>query len=212
MTIPHPHHRPDRTAAPCWAAPAALAPRAGRPGRGHDKAAFRDQGIAKVDRIQQDLGQKACSSDQPPPTRGQADRGRVAGHVKWPAGGQYLGDWREGEKLAQNGRGMTWTDSLRRHQGQRRPVLQLPPDRQGRDQLRHHRPQPVQLRQDPRRDRPGYARPAPPSCSTPGASCGTARPTRPAPTCRASATWAADENQLRHVMALLLDPKSPVNQ
>ena len=30
------------------------------------KAAFRDQGIAKVDRINQDLGQKACSSDQPP--------------------------------------------------------------------------------------------------------------------------------------------------
>jgi hypothetical protein len=30
--------------------------------------------------------------------------------VKWPAGGQYIGDWREGEKLAQNGRGMTWTD------------------------------------------------------------------------------------------------------
>jgi sulfur-oxidizing protein SoxX len=31
--------------------------------------------------------------------------------VKWPEGGRYIGDWREGEKLAQNGRGMTWTDS-----------------------------------------------------------------------------------------------------
>ncbi len=31
--------------------------------------------------------------------------------MKWPAGGQYFGDWREGEKLAQNGRGMTWTDT-----------------------------------------------------------------------------------------------------
>ena len=31
------------------------------------KAAFRDEGIAKVDRIQQDLGQAACSSDKPPP-------------------------------------------------------------------------------------------------------------------------------------------------
>ena len=30
---------------------------------------------------------------------------------RWPQGGQYIGDWREGEKLAQNGRGMTWTDS-----------------------------------------------------------------------------------------------------
>ena len=28
------------------------------------KASFRDQGIAKVDRIAQDLGQAACSSDK----------------------------------------------------------------------------------------------------------------------------------------------------
>jgi sulfur-oxidizing protein SoxX len=31
--------------------------------------------------------------------------------VKWPTGGLYLGDWREGERIAQNGRGLTWTDS-----------------------------------------------------------------------------------------------------
>ena len=30
------------------------------------KASFRDQGIAKVDRLNQDLGQAACSSDKPP--------------------------------------------------------------------------------------------------------------------------------------------------
>jgi L-cysteine S-thiosulfotransferase len=74
-------------------------------------ASFREQGIAKLDRIQQDLGQQACSSEQPP-SDAVADRIRaeaLAG-VKWPAGGRYIGDWREGEKLAQNGRGMTWTD------------------------------------------------------------------------------------------------------
>ena len=44
------------------------------------KASFRDQGIAKVDRLNQDLGQQACSSPTaPPPERGQADRGRSAG-------------------------------------------------------------------------------------------------------------------------------------
>jgi sulfur-oxidizing protein SoxX len=76
------------------------------------KAAFRDQGIAKVDRIQQDLGQSACSSDQPP-TDAVAEQitAQAKATVKWPAGGQYLGDWREGEKIAQNGRGMTWTDT-----------------------------------------------------------------------------------------------------
>jgi sulfur-oxidizing protein SoxX len=31
--------------------------------------------------------------------------------VKWPTGGQYFGDFREGERIAQNGRGMTWTDT-----------------------------------------------------------------------------------------------------
>jgi sulfur-oxidizing protein SoxX len=30
--------------------------------------------------------------------------------VKWPESGKFLGDWKEGEKLAQSGRGLTWTD------------------------------------------------------------------------------------------------------
>jgi sulfur-oxidizing protein SoxX len=75
------------------------------------KASFRDQGIAKVDRLNQDQGQRACSSAAAPPpdVAKQIEAASLAG-VKWPAGGQYLGDWRQGEKLAQNGRGMTWTD------------------------------------------------------------------------------------------------------
>jgi len=75
------------------------------------KASFRDEGIAKVDRIQQDLGQAACSSEQPPSDE-VAERimQEARAGVKWPSGGVYLGDWREGERLAQNGRGMTWTD------------------------------------------------------------------------------------------------------
>lgn len=75
------------------------------------KASFRDQGIAKVDRINQDLGQAACSSDKPP-SEDVANQimteSRAA--VKWPTGGKYIGDWRAGEKLAQSGRGMTWRE------------------------------------------------------------------------------------------------------
>ncbi len=76
------------------------------------KAAFRDEGIAKADRVNQDLGQSACSSDKPP-SDAMADQimAQAKASVKWPANGQYLGDWREGEKIAQNGRGMTWTDA-----------------------------------------------------------------------------------------------------
>ena len=76
------------------------------------KAGFRDQGIAKVDRLNQDLGQSACSSDKPP-TEEVAENvmAQAKAAVKWPAGGRYIGDWKEGEKIAQNGRGMTWTDN-----------------------------------------------------------------------------------------------------
>ena len=76
------------------------------------KTGFREQGIAKLDRIEQDLGQKACSSDKDPPEAlAKQVEAQALASIKWPTGGQYIGDWREGEKLAQNGRGMTWTDS-----------------------------------------------------------------------------------------------------
>jgi sulfur-oxidizing protein SoxX len=75
-------------------------------------AAFRDQGIAKAERIKQDLGQSACSSDKEPP---EAVANQVMAEakatVKWPTGGAYIGDWKVGERIAQNGRGLTWTDS-----------------------------------------------------------------------------------------------------
>ena len=76
------------------------------------KASFRDQGIAKVDRLNQDLGQSACSSDKEV-ADDVADRVRkeALATVKWPTGGQYFGDWVAGERLAQSGRGMTWSDA-----------------------------------------------------------------------------------------------------
>ena len=76
------------------------------------QAGFREQGIAKLDRLDQDLGQKACSSDQPPSDAvAKQVEAEAMASIQWPTGGQYIGDWREGEKLAQNGRGMTWTDT-----------------------------------------------------------------------------------------------------
>ncbi len=76
------------------------------------RSSFRDEGIAKVDRLNQDLGQKACSTAQPP-TDEVAERvmAQARADVKWPPGGRYLGRWQDGEKLAQSGRGMTWTDA-----------------------------------------------------------------------------------------------------
>ena len=76
------------------------------------KTNFSDRGIAKADRINQDLGQSACSSDKAP-SDAVAERvmAEARSTVKWPTGGQYIGDWRIGERLAQNGRGLTWRDA-----------------------------------------------------------------------------------------------------
>ncbi len=75
-------------------------------------ASFRDQGIAKLDRLQQDLGQQACSSDRPPPENvARRIEAEAMASIEWPADGRWLGDWRAGERLAQSGRGMTWTDA-----------------------------------------------------------------------------------------------------
>ena len=79
------------------------------------QTSFRDQGIAKVDRLQQDESNAACSaadaSGKPlVPARAQAIEAANLKTVKWPRDGKLLGDWKEGEKIAQNGRGMTWSD------------------------------------------------------------------------------------------------------
>jgi sulfur-oxidizing protein SoxX len=75
------------------------------------KASFREQGIAKLDRLHQDELQAACSQEQPPPDAvTQRLQQQAQASIRWPQDGRWLGDWKAGEKLAQNGRGMTWTD------------------------------------------------------------------------------------------------------
>lgn len=75
-------------------------------------ASFRTQGIASVDRLRQDLAQSGCSGAQPPDDdTAQRIREQASQSIRWPAGGQYFGDWVKGEQIAQSGRGMTWTDA-----------------------------------------------------------------------------------------------------
>ena len=78
------------------------------------KASFRDQGIARLDRLVQDDSNRECSqagTEPLPEARTKAIEEANFKTIKWPSDGKFLGDWREGEKLAQNGRGLTWTDS-----------------------------------------------------------------------------------------------------
>jgi sulfur-oxidizing protein SoxX len=76
------------------------------------KKDFQSRGQASTDRLAEDGLQAVCnqSGNNPPEyiaKRMEADQ--MAG-VKYPADGKLMGDWKEGEKLAQSGRGFTWTD------------------------------------------------------------------------------------------------------
>jgi sulfur-oxidizing protein SoxX len=175
------------------------------------KASFRDQGIAKLDRLNQDLGQSACSSATAPSeaVAKQIEQQSLAS-IKWPAGGRYIGDWAEGEKLAQNGRGMTWTDPTASNNGA--------------NCYNCHQISKAEI---------SFGNIGP-SLYNYGKMRGVKDPADPASAAIVQYTWGKlynskaytacsnmprfghmgilTEDQMRHVMALLLDPKSPVNQ
>lgn len=177
------------------------------------RSSFRAQGIAQLDRIQQDDAQRLCSSDKAP---ADADAKRVEAAalaaVRWPADDRYLGDWQKGEALAQNGRGMTWTDPS------------AAPASNGGNCYNCHQIGPKEI---------SYGTIGP-SLYQYGKLRGVKDPADPASREIVRYTWGKlwnskayaacsnmprfgdhkllDEAQLRDLMALLLDPKSPVNQ
>ena len=80
------------------------------------KASFRDEGQAKLDRLVQDDANRECSAADVAgkpidPKLAQAIEAANLKTIKWPSDGKFIGDWKEGEKIAQSGRGMTWTDA-----------------------------------------------------------------------------------------------------
>lgn len=78
------------------------------------KSSFRDQGIAKTSWLDQDASNKACSESQGAALDEKLAKAIEEANlktVKMPSDGKFIGDWREGEKIAQNGRGMTWSDA-----------------------------------------------------------------------------------------------------
>ncbi len=79
------------------------------------KSSFAERGIAKLDRLDQTEIQKVCSEanastqEVPKATRAAIEKA-LYDAIPYPADGKYVGDWKEGEKIAQNGRGMQFTD------------------------------------------------------------------------------------------------------
>ena len=177
------------------------------------RAAFRDQGIAKVDRLQQDEAQAACSAEKAPPDDvGRRIEQQAMDAVRWPANNHFVGDWREGEKIAQSGRGMTWTDAS------------ADPKANGGNCYNCHEIDRKEI---------SYGTIGP-SLWNYGKLRAVKDPADPAAEPIVRYTWTKlwnsrasnacsmmprfghmnllNEEQLRHVMALLLDPQSPVNR
>ena len=177
------------------------------------KSSFREQGIAKLDRLQLDASNKACSDSEGASLEDKLGKSIEAANlqtVKFPADGKLIGNWAEGEKVAQSGRGLTWTDSSTAANGG--------------SCYNCHQLSKAEL---------SYGSIGP-SLYNYGKLRGVADPTAEASKPIVDYTWGKLWNskaynacsgmprfghaniltveQIRDVMALLLDPKSPVNQ
>ncbi len=77
------------------------------------KQSFAERGAAKLDRLDQSELQRVCSEysgkEIPKATRERLEQAALAS-VKYPADGKYLGDFKRGERIAQSGVGMQFSD------------------------------------------------------------------------------------------------------
>lgn len=178
-------------------------------------ASFQDKGIAKLDRLVKDDTNRECSAAD---VAGKPIDEKVAKaieaaemkNIKWPSDGKFLGDWKEGEKIAQSGRGLTWRDKAdAANGGNCYNCHQISKEEISFGNLG-------------------------PSLYNYGKLRGVANPNDPASKAIVEYTWGKlwnaraynacsqmpraghkgilTEKQLQHVMALLLDPNSPVNK
>jgi len=169
---------------------------------------FRAEGIAGLDRIQQDETQKFCSdpvfssSKQGEKMRDKIQKINMA-LIKQPSDGKYIGDWKKGEAIAQSGRGATWTDKADSvvgggcyncHQIDPKEISygNIGPSLTGYGKLRGYSQEIVTYTWNRINNSKAYN-----ACSN-----------MP----RFAHFKLLNEQQIQDVMALLLDPASPVNQ
>jgi len=77
------------------------------------KASFKANGQAGLDRLDQDETQRVCSAqDGKAPSKEVAEKIEKLNlaMIKYPADNKLLGDWKNGEKIAQEGRGKQFSD------------------------------------------------------------------------------------------------------
>ena len=78
-------------------------------------ASFRAEGQAGMDRLTPDEANRLCSQSEyegKPLSDRQIEgiRSENFKTIQWPSNGQFLGDYKLGETIAQDGRGKTWSD------------------------------------------------------------------------------------------------------
>ena len=179
------------------------------------KASFSDQGIVKASVLDTDETNKVCSAADVAgkaldDVTAKAIEASNLKSIKWPSDGKFLGDWKEGEKIAQSGRGLTWTDDTKTpnggncyncHQMDKKDISfgTIGPSLYNYGKLR------------------GVSDPASPnSKAMVEYTWGKVWNSKAYNACsnmpRAGHMGILNETQIRHIVALLLDPKSPVNQ
>lgn len=172
------------------------------------ESSFRTEGIASKDRIIPDEIQALCSDrafrDTPEGQKKAIELQAAAlKAIKPPSDGKYLGDWKEGEKVAQSGRGATWTDSIKTvngggcyncHQVTKAEISfgTIGPSLAGYGKIRGSSPEIMEYTWNRLSNSKAYN-----ACSN-----------MP----RMAHFNLLTEQQIKDVMALLLDPQSPVNQ
>ncbi|MBL8487840.1 MAG: sulfur oxidation c-type cytochrome SoxX [Rhodocyclaceae bacterium] len=77
------------------------------------KKDFEPRGQAGLDRLAEDGLQTLCNrtGNNPPAYVAQRLEADQMAGIRYPSDGKLLGDWKQGEQIAQSGRGFTWTDN-----------------------------------------------------------------------------------------------------
>ena len=168
------------------------------------KRDLRERGQAKLDRVEQDEVQRACNlhADNPPEAVAKPLEEAQLKAIRFPDG-SLMGDWKNGERIAQSGRGSMWSDKPGVQEGgscynchQISPKVEafgtLAPSLAGFGKIRGNRPEIQRYVYGKIYNAKAYN-----LCSQ-----------MP----RLGYAGTLTEQQIKDLVALLLDPKSPVNQ
>ena len=171
------------------------------------RASFKEQGQAKLDRLEQDDMQKMCShyvgdKKMPKEVADRLEKEQQA-RIKYPGDGKYLGSWQNGEKIAQSGVGKQYTDDPAQPSGancyachqltkQELAFGTIGPSLYNFGKLRGFTPEMEKYAYSKVYNSQAFA-----ACSN-----------MP----RFGQSGILTEQQIKDVVALLMDPKSPVNQ